>query len=92
VPYQFSFLTQELSIDNKADTLTQLQLTRDPAKDKFLASQIPELKGLQDMDVLDIYQIPPLKHDYVSMLPTPYLGGITGRTMPKWSAGKPYVY
>jgi hypothetical protein len=75
VPYQFSFLTQELSIDNKADTLTQLQLTRDPAK-----------------DVLDIYQIPPLKHDYVSMLPTAYLGGITGRTMPKWSAGKPYVY
>ncbi len=43
-----------LIVDNKADTLTQSHMLQDPEISKFIQAQIPELKGLQKLDVFDI--------------------------------------
>jgi hypothetical protein len=39
------------AVDSKADTLTQSQLFKDLNSNKFIQGQLPEIKGLQNMDV-----------------------------------------
>jgi hypothetical protein len=43
--------------DNKADTLTQSQMLKDPDREQFINSQSAEIKGLQKMEVFDILPI-----------------------------------
>jgi hypothetical protein len=42
------------AVDNKADTLTQSQMLRDPDIKQFVAAQTSEIKGLIDMDVFTV--------------------------------------
>jgi hypothetical protein len=45
------------AVDNKADTLTQSQMLKDPDQALFIASQQVEAKGLQKMDVFEVLPI-----------------------------------
>jgi hypothetical protein len=43
--------------DNKADTLTQSQMLKDPDREQFVKSQAAEVKGLQKMEVFEVLPI-----------------------------------
>jgi hypothetical protein len=45
------------AVDNKADTLTQSQMLKDPDRALFIASQQAEVKGLQKTDVFEVLPI-----------------------------------
>jgi hypothetical protein len=45
------------AVDNKADTLTQSQMLKDSDCALFIASQEPEIRGLQKMDVFEVQPI-----------------------------------
>ncbi len=45
------------AVDNKADTLTQSQMLKDSDRALFIASQEPEIRGLQKMDVFEVQPI-----------------------------------
>jgi hypothetical protein len=51
-----------LAMDNKEDTLTQSQMLKTDDKGAFIAAQLPEIRGLEKMNVFeykDIHTLPP---------------------------------
>jgi hypothetical protein len=65
VIYTESTLYAYLASNNKEDTLTQSQMLKASDTDQFLASQIPEICGLETMGVFKykpIHTLPPRAH------------------------------
>jgi len=57
VPFSSStnFIPQvNVAMDNKADTLTQSQMLKDPDRAQFVASQVSEVNGLHKMEVFEV--------------------------------------
>jgi hypothetical protein len=53
LPFETPDLTLQAfpAVDSKVDTLSQSQMLHDNDKAKFVTAQIPEIRGLQDLDV-----------------------------------------
>jgi hypothetical protein len=49
--------TTTMALDPKNDTLTQSQMLKADDCDKFVASQVDEINGLSDLDIMDIKHI-----------------------------------
>jgi hypothetical protein len=62
VIYTDNSLYAYLALNNKEDTLTQSQMLKAPDLDKFIASQVPEIRGLEKMDVFEYKPISTLPH------------------------------
>jgi hypothetical protein len=54
VLYTEESLQAFLALDTKSDTLMQSQMFKGSDHKAFIASQVPEIHGLQKMDVFDI--------------------------------------
>jgi hypothetical protein len=62
VLYTEATIRSFLAMNNKDDTLTQSQMLRVPDSEKFIAAQIPEIRGLEKMAVFQYKGIRELPH------------------------------